>query len=186
MFRRLFLSLIVVGAVTGCTMEEPVDNMRPSEVQVTSVSVGFKNAERIEASLQSLEIGASVESFANALDSVISEKLIPATRSGQKTVSVQVIVDSLTLGSTVPGLIRPSFIPPFSQIVATIVVTDVRSAETLLRQRFVGDDNPGGVTFGSVFNAGFSGGKSRTKAYNDTISGFADDLLRELFSSDSL
>lgn len=185
MLRRNFIALFTLLALAACGGEPPVEKSKPGEMRVTSVSVGVADREKMDKRLQTLKLNFDSDRLVSDVSNAVTRELTEVSRTGQRPVAFSVEIVDIGLNSTIPGMIKPSFIYAFSQITANILATDAQTGEVLIRRGFLGDDNKGDVTFRGILNDSFSGGKSKEQAYADLVQGFAQDLSRVLFEQQS-
>lgn len=181
MFRRNLIALSILLGLAACGGEQPVEKAKPGEMRVMSVSVGVADRAKIDKRLQTLKLDFDSDRLVGDVRSAVTRELTEASRAGTRPVVFTVEILDIGLNSTIPGVIKPSFIYAFSQITARIRATDAQTGEVLVSRGFLGDDNPGDITFSGIVKDSFSGGKSKEKAYADVVQGFAEDLRRVLF-----
>jgi len=186
MHRRYATLLLLAAPLAACNEDQGAGAKRPptqadaSDFRVAAIGVGFRRPEQMQQSLETINIGVTNEIFAADMRAALSQRLVDATKDRTRKVRVGVTIESLTLGSTVPALVRPSFVSVYSEIYATVTIEDARTGEVLLKRVMIGDDNPGQTTFGGLMKDSFKGRKTAAQAYKDTVNGFAEDFYLEL------
>lgn len=181
MHRRELLFLGATLALAGCVAEPPIEAVNPAEMRVTGVDVSLSNPDAIARQLERWKIGVTAERLVTDARGALQQEMLAKTSAGSRPVAASFAIGTIKLDSSIPGLIKPVFVGPFSTIEGQMLISDARSGEVLFRRYVMGDDNPGEVTLGAAMKSGFSMGKSMSKAYSDLISNFAEDIVRDIF-----
>ena len=181
MRRRNFLLAGTATFLASCQMTEPVVVAESSSFSVSSVSIGIADPDALQGNLDRWNVGVTKEQFAEDVRRAVTRTLKASSQAGSRPVALRLILTRISLDSTIPGPLQISLISPipYSTILSEVHVTDAQTGELLVRRNFLGDDNPGAHTFSSTVRASFSGGKEASRAYQDVVAGFADDLARQ-------
>jgi len=188
---RLNTVLLLICALTSCTIAPPIDPELTDRIRVVDVTVQTDGLRTAPLSLLE-EIGQSEAQVGNDIARALRSELVPISSDGVRAVTMDFSIEMILLNRTLQperpgGFIRTNYDAPYSQIFSILQIRDSTTGEILVaRQGIAGNDNFGEHSFENSGGSMFDAPISTRQAYDDVVKGFAADTRRIIFEFEGL